>query len=135
MAPRLLLVDDDPRIRAVLRLGLTDQGFEVDAVDTGLAGLAAVTAAPPDAVLLDVGLPDLDGFEVCRRIRRHSRLPVILLTARTGSRDVAAGLEAGADEYVTTPVTAPELAARIDEVLRRVDPSRPPRVRRPDAAV
>lgn len=135
MGPRLLLVDDDPRIRAVLRLGLTDHGFQVDVVGTGLEGLAAVTAAPPDAVLLDVGLPDLDGFEVCRRIRQHSRLPVIMVSARAGSHDVAAGLDAGADEYVTKPVTAPELAARIDEVLRRGNPNRPPRVRPPDAAV
>ena len=115
MGPRVLLVDDDPRIRAVLRLGLADHGFQVDVAGTGLAGLAAVTAAPPDAVLLDVGLPDLDGFEVCRRIRRHSRLPVIMVSARAGNQDVAAGLDAGADEYVTKPVTAPELAARIHE--------------------
>ncbi len=118
---RLLLVEDDPRIRSVLRLALTDEGYTVTEAATGRDGLDGVAVAEPDVVLLDLILPDIDGFEVCRRIRRTSDVPVVMVTARADSHDVVAGLEAGADDYVTKPVVAKELSARIRALLRRVD--------------
>ena len=121
MSRRLLLVEDDPRIRSVLRLALTDEGYDVTEAPTGSAGLAGVAETDPDVVLLDLILPDIDGFEVCRRIRRTSDVPVVMVTARADSHDVVAGLEAGADDYVTKPVVAKELSARIRALLRRAE--------------
>jgi DNA-binding response OmpR family regulator len=117
----VLLVEDDSRVRRVLRLALEDEGYVVTEASDGAAGLAAVTAQP-DVVLLDLMLPDIDGFSVCRSIRRVSDVPVIMITARVDSHDVVAGLEAGADDYVTKPLVAKELAARIRALLRRVHP-------------
>jgi DNA-binding response OmpR family regulator len=119
----LLLVDDEPRIRRVLRLALEDEGYEVAEAANGYDALAALRREPPDVVLLDLMLPDRDGFTVCREIRRSSDVPVIMVTARTDSHDVVAGLEAGADDYVTKPLVAKELSARIRALLRRVEPS------------
>jgi DNA-binding response OmpR family regulator len=116
---RLLLVEDDSRIRLVLRLALTDRGYQVDEAATGTAGLRAVADTRPDVVLLDVSLPDLDGLEVCRRIRQTSQVPVIMVTARASQQDITAGLAAGADDYVTKPVTAQVLAARVEALLHR----------------
>jgi DNA-binding response OmpR family regulator len=118
---RLLLVEDDPRIRSMLRLALSDEGYDVTEAATGGAGLEGVADASPDVVLLDLILPDMDGFEVCRRIRRTSDVPVVMVTARADSHDVVAGLEAGADDYVTKPVVAKELSARIRALLRRTE--------------
>jgi DNA-binding response OmpR family regulator len=118
---RLLLVEDDPRIRSMLRLALTDEGYDVTEAATGGEGLQGVADATPDVVLLDLILPDMDGFEVCRRIRRTSDVPVVMVTARADSHDVVAGLEAGADDYVTKPVVAKELGARIRALLRRTE--------------
>jgi DNA-binding response OmpR family regulator len=118
----LLLVDDEPRIRRVLRLALEDEGYEVAEAANGYDALAALRRQPPDVVLLDLMLPDRDGFAVCREIRRASDVPVIMVTARTDSHDVVAGLEAGADDYVTKPLVAKELSARIRALLRRVEP-------------
>ena len=115
----VLLVEDDDRVRRALRLALEDEGFAVDEAATGEDGLKRVTKSQPDVVLLDVMLPDTDGFSVCRQIRRMSDVPVIMVTARTDSHDVVAGLEAGADDYVTKPLVAKELSARIRALLRR----------------
>lgn len=115
----VLLVEDDPRVRRVLRLALEDEGYAVAEAADGAAGLHALSAEPPDVVLLDLMLPDTDGFAVCRSIRRVSDVPVIMVTARVDSHDVVAGLEAGADDYVTKPLVAKELAARIRALLRR----------------
>ncbi|TCM45071.1 response regulator transcription factor [Kribbella sp. VKM Ac-2568] len=123
MAHSLLLVDDEPRIRRVLRLALEDEGYQISEAANGFDALAALRREPPDVVLLDLMLPDRDGFTVCREIRRNSDVPVIMVTARTDSHDVVAGLEAGADDYVTKPLVAKELSARIRALLRRVEPA------------
>jgi DNA-binding response OmpR family regulator len=122
VAHSLLLVDDEPRIRRVLRLALEDEGYQVAEAANGYDALAALRRVQPDVVLLDLMLPDRDGFTVCREIRRTSDVPVIMVTARTDSHDVVAGLEAGADDYVTKPLVAKELSARIRALLRRVEP-------------
>ncbi|MGN6130587.1 MAG: response regulator [Nocardioidaceae bacterium] len=119
MSRSVLLVEDDPRVRRSLRLALEDEGFAVDEAGDGESGLLALEKGSPDVVLLDVMLPDDDGFSVCRAIRHHSDVPVIMVTARTDSHDVVAGLESGADDYVTKPVAAKELSARIRALLRR----------------
>ncbi len=118
----MLLVEDDPRVRRVLHLALQDEGYVVVEAATGDDGLRALEGSAPDVVLLDLMLPDTDGFAVCRRIRRESNVPVIMVTARTDSHDVVAGLEAGADDYVTKPLVAKELSARIRALLRRTEP-------------
>jgi DNA-binding response OmpR family regulator len=119
----VLLVEDDPRVRRVLQLALTEEGYRVRAAATGEEGLSQLADQPPDVVLLDLMLPDLDGFSVCRRIRKGSDVPVIMVTARTDTHDVVGGLEAGADDYVTKPLVAKELSARIRALLRRVEPA------------
>ncbi|GAB3445778.1 response regulator transcription factor [Phycicoccus ginsengisoli] len=123
MTRRVLLVEDDPRVRRVLRLALEDEGYHVSESPDGEQGLADLPAVEPDVVLLDLMLPGRDGFSVCREIRRRSTVPVIMVTARTDSHDVVAGLEAGADDYVTKPLVAKELSARIRALLRRVEPA------------
>ncbi|TDO46330.1 DNA-binding response OmpR family regulator [Kribbella sp. VKM Ac-2527] len=130
VAHNLLLVDDEPRIRRVLRLALEDEGYQVLEAANGVDALAAFRREPPDVVLLDLMLPDRDGFTVCREIRRASAVPVIMVTARTDSHDVVAGLEAGADDYVTKPLVAKELSARIRALLRRVEPATTPQSQR-----
>jgi DNA-binding response OmpR family regulator len=116
---RVLLVEDDPRVRRALGLALEQEGYVVRGAATAEEGLASVAAAEFDVVLLDIMLPDADGFSVCRSIRKHSDVPIIMVTARTDSHDVVAGLEAGADDYVTKPLIAKELAARIRALFRR----------------
>jgi two-component system response regulator MtrA len=116
---RILLVEDDPSIREITALGLRAAGFEVATADDGVDGLDRFRADPPDLVLLDVMLPRLDGFEVCRQIRRTSMVPVVMLTARGDTSDVVLGLEAGADDYVRKPFELPELIARVRAALRR----------------
>ncbi len=125
MADRLLLVEDDPRIRGALVLGLTDEGYEVVEAGSGESALRRLDQHDVDVVLLDLMLPGMDGFAVCRALRSRGDLPIIMLTARGGAEDVIRGLEAGADDYVTKPVGASELAARIRALLRRARPEKP----------
>ena len=112
----------------MLELSLRDHGYEVRSASTGEQGLEEVVRRRPDVLLLDLMLPGIDGLEVCRRVRLLSDVPIIAVTARGDSTDVVAGLEAGADDYVTKPVVASVLAARIRAVLRRV-PVRPSETR------
>jgi two-component system response regulator MtrA len=116
---RLLLVEDDPSIREVATLGLQGAGFRVATASDGREGLMRSKQDPFDLVLLDVMLPSLDGFEVCREIRKESRVPIVMLTARSDTVDIVVGLESGADDYVTKPFEMPELVARVRAVLRR----------------
>src|SRR5947209_2532628 len=115
----VLLVEDDPAARQGLELALRRLGYGVHAAETGEAALRDVRDAAADVVVLDVMLPGLDGFEVCRRLRRGSDIPVIMLTARSDDLDIVGGLEAGADDYVVKPVQPRVLDARIRAVLRR----------------
>jgi DNA-binding response OmpR family regulator len=120
-ATSVLLIEDDARIRGALALSLADEGYTVTGVPRGEDALKQIEAAgDPDVVLLDLMLPGIDGFTVCRRIRERSDVPIIMVTARSDRQDVIAGLEAGADDYVSKPLDAGELAARIRAVLRRV---------------
>lgn len=114
-----MLVEDDPSIRMAIELALTRQGHVVTTAATGEEGLALWQSQRPELVVLDVMLPGLDGFEVCRRIRRTDQVPIILLTARSDDIDVVVGLESGADDYVVKPVQPRVLDARIRAVLRR----------------
>ena len=119
MDERLLLIEDDASIREIVSIGLKAAGFRVVTAIDGRQGLASARSGGFDAVILDVMLPLLDGFEVCREIRKFSRIPVVMLTARTDLIDVVVGLESGADDYVKKPFELPELTARLRAVLRR----------------
>jgi DNA-binding response OmpR family regulator len=116
---RVLVVDDEPMVRDVLSRYLEQSGFEVEAAGDGERALAAFDAHPPDLVLLDLMLPRVDGFEVFRRIRARNSSPVIMITARGQTTDRIAGLEIGADDYVTKPFSPAEVVARVRSVLRR----------------
>src|SRR6188474_2820148 len=116
----LLFIEDDDAIRLALRLALEDEGYTVVEAVNGVEGLAAFHENEIDLVLLDLRLPDLSGFDVCRALRSESIVPIIIITAQTDTHDMVAGLEAGADDYVTKPVVPKELAARIRALLRRV---------------
>lgn len=116
----LLFIEDDDAIRLALKLALEDEGYEVREAPDGTSGLAAFAENEPDLVLLDLRLPDISGFEVCRSLRANSIVPIIIVTAQTDTYDLVAGLEAGADDYVMKPVVPKELAARIRAALRRV---------------
>jgi DNA-binding response OmpR family regulator len=124
MEPRILLVEDDERIRQALGLALADEGCEVLEAQSGEDALELLASATVDLVLLDLMLPGVDGLAVCRRLRSRGDLPIIIVTARSDTTDVISGLEAGADDYVTKPLVASELAARIRALLRRRRPAR-----------
>ncbi|MGO9195829.1 MAG: response regulator [Acidimicrobiales bacterium] len=123
MASRILLVEDDERIRASMRLSLEDEGYEIEEAASGEEALDAharsLVAEPFDLLVVDIMLPGMDGFACCRELRRTSTVPIIMVTARTDTHDIVAGLEAGADDYVTKPFEPKELAARIRALLRR----------------
>src|SRR5215471_6776912 len=117
---RLLLVDDEDNLRSMLEAALRYEGFDVDAVASGRDAFARVAERTPDLIVLDVMMPDLDGFEVCRRLRSDGvRVPVLFLTARDGTDDKVRGLTLGGDDYLVKPFSLEELVARITAVLRR----------------
>jgi len=118
-AARLLVVDDEPNIRELLSVSLRFSGFDVTAAATGRDALDAAERDPPDLVVLDVMLPDLDGFQVARRLREARQVPILFLTARDAVQDKVTGLTLGGDDYVTKPFSLEEVVARIRSVLRR----------------
>lgn len=122
---RILYVEDDERIRSSVKLALEDEGWHVEESDTGEDAIVKFGRNPTDVVLIDIMLPGIDGFEVCRSIRRKSDVPIIMVTARADTHDVVAGLEAGADDYMTKPLQPKELSARIRAMLRRARPVQP----------
>jgi len=124
----IVVVDDEPSIADLVSMYLEREGFRVLQAATGEAGLEAFRTHRPRLVVLDVGLPDIDGLELCKRIRQSSQVPVIFLTARADEVDRVLGLELGADDYVTKPFSAAELVARVKAVLRRVDGAPGPEV-------
>ncbi len=128
--PCVLVIDDERRYRELLELNLTRRGYRVLFAPDGLTGLNLFERDTPDLVILDLMLPDLDGYEVCRRIREYSQVPIIMLTARAEEAQKVRGLQLGADDYVTKPFGADELLARVTAVLRRsqqpVEPLVPP---------
>jgi two-component system response regulator RegX3 len=117
--PKVLVVEDEPSLVEALEFGLAEEGFEVIAANDGAASLTLFDRERPDLVLLDLMLPELSGTEVCKRIRSHSKTPIIMLTARDSEIDKVVGLEVGADDYVTKPFSMRELIARVKAVLRR----------------
>jgi two-component system KDP operon response regulator KdpE len=116
--PLILVIDDEPPIRRFLRATLTNHGYDLVEAADGQAGLAQVLAHRPEIVLLDLGLPDIDGLEVTRRLREWTNVPIIVLSARGQERDKVAALEAGADDYLTKPFGVAELMARMQVALR-----------------
>ncbi|MET7948331.1 response regulator [Micromonospora sp. NPDC005324] len=117
---RILVVDDEPQILRALRINLRARRYDVDVAGTGAAALKAAATHPPDLVVLDLGLPDIDGVEVIRGLRGWTTVPIIVLSGRAGSEDKVAALDAGADDYVTKPFGVEELLARIRAVTRRL---------------
>jgi two-component system OmpR family response regulator len=119
-AHRVLVVDDEPSIVDVIGMALRYQGFEVESAGTGAAALAAVSAFRPHIIVLDVMLPDMEGFDVAERLgAQHARVPIVFLTARDATQDKIRGLTLGGDDYVTKPFSLEELVARIRSILRR----------------
>ncbi|GAB4193478.1 MAG: hypothetical protein OHK0022_08420 [Roseiflexaceae bacterium] len=124
--PHVLVVDDDPALRRLLEASLPDAGYRVETAIEAQSALAAVARQPPDVILLDLMLPGSDGFELCRRLREWTDVPIIMLTARAAERDMVHGLELGADDYITKPFRNGELLARMAAVLRRARPDQRP---------
>ncbi|HCH65697.1 MAG: two-component system response regulator CreB [Deltaproteobacteria bacterium] len=118
----ILIVDDDPRLREVVRYALSQAGFRVREAGDGRAALHAIEESLPDLVVLDVVMPEIDGVEVCRRIRQHSSVPVVFLSSKGEEVDRVLGLELGGDDYLSKPFSPRELVSRIKAVLRRVRP-------------
>lgn len=121
----VLVVDDERRYRDLLEMNLSRRGYRVLQAADGLSALNQVELEAPDLVMLDLMLPDMDGYEVCRRIREYSNVPIIMLTAKAEPTQKVQGLAIGADDYVTKPFSAEELLARVDAVLRRAEAGRP----------
>jgi DNA-binding response OmpR family regulator len=120
MTETLLLIEDDVTLCEALRFMLTKKGFQVEVTNSALAGLQKAYAVKPDAIILDIMLPDMDGWQTCARFREMSDVPIIMLTALGSEENVVKGLNLGADDYIIKPVTAEELSARIRALLRRV---------------
>jgi two-component system alkaline phosphatase synthesis response regulator PhoP len=120
---RILVVDDEINIIDLVRLYLERDGFQVEAAEDGAQALEKIRSLDPDLVILDIMLPEIDGFEVCRRVRNDSDVPIIMLTARDEDIDKIVGLELGADDYLTKPFNPRELAARVKAILRRTERS------------
>ena len=120
----VLVVDDERRYRDLLDMNLSRRGYRVVQAADGLGALNVIEQETPDLVILDLMLPDMDGYEVCRRIRERSSVPIIFLTARADDAEKVRGLQVGADDYVTKPFSAEELLARVEAVLRRTDNAR-----------
>ncbi|NBN96805.1 MAG: DNA-binding response regulator [Actinobacteria bacterium] len=120
MSTRILTVEDDERIRTSVRLALEEEGWVVDEAANGEDAAEKFSMTPADVVLIDIMLPGIDGFELCRKIRSSSSVPIVMVTARSDTHDVVAGLEAGADDYLTKPFAPKELSARIRALLRRI---------------
>ena len=123
MSERILVIEDEPKISDVIKRGLIYEGYTVDVAADGERGLALARDFPPDLVVLDVMLPGLNGFEVCRRLRAASDVSILMLTARDQVDDKVSGLDAGADDYMTKPFAFNELYARVRALLRRRKPS------------
>ena len=120
---RVLIVDDDPDIQRLVSYNLIQAGFRTSSATTGTAALKAIETSPPDLIILDIMLPDLDGLEVCRTLRQHEksrRIPIIMLTARTEEVDRVVGFEIGADDYVMKPFSPRELVLRVKSIFRRM---------------
>jgi two-component system, OmpR family, KDP operon response regulator KdpE len=122
---RVLVVDDEPQIRRALRTSLEAHGYEVQTVGTGEEAVVGAAEVAPELMLLDLGLPDLDGTEVIRRVRGFTEIPIIVLSVRDGQHDKVAALDAGADDYVTKPFAMEELLARARAAMRRAQPGEP----------
>jgi two-component system, OmpR family, KDP operon response regulator KdpE len=125
---RVLIIDDEVQIRRLLRLMLEGAGYLVHEADTGQLGLTEAAAGQPDGIVLDLGLPDMDGTSVVARLREWSQTPILVLTVRDGEDDKIAALDAGADDYLTKPFSSRELLARIRALLRRAHPASEPTV-------
>ncbi|UCI30766.1 response regulator transcription factor [Mesorhizobium sp. B4-1-4] len=125
MPHHILVADDDPHIREVICFALEKAGMKTAAVSDGAAALQAIERRPPDLVVLDIGMPEMDGLEVCRRLRQRSDVPVLFLSARDEAIDRILGLEMGGDDYVTKPFSPRELVARVNVILRRARPAAP----------
>ncbi|HMF97575.1 MAG TPA: response regulator transcription factor [Vicinamibacterales bacterium] len=126
-AKTILVVDDEPRIAEIARDYLERAGFHVMVAGTGPDALTAARTRAPDLIVLDLGLPHLDGLDVTRALRKQSNVPIIMLTARVDERDKLTGLEIGADDYITKPFSPRELVARVRAVFRRIDVANDPR--------
>jgi two-component system KDP operon response regulator KdpE len=122
-AAKILLVDDEVPIQRAIAPLLRARGYEVEVAGTGEGALKVIESRPPDLIILDLGLPDLDGIEVCRRVRLESAIPIVVLSARGAESDKVEALELGADDYVTKPFGPEELVARIRVALRRIAPT------------
>jgi two-component system KDP operon response regulator KdpE len=120
--PRVLVVEDDPEMRKALSLNLTARGYRIVTAATGSAALDEAAAMNPDVIVLDLGLPDMDGMDIIQAIRGYSRTPIVVLSGRSGSADKVDALEAGADDYVTKPFDINELVARLRAATRRANP-------------
>lgn len=117
-APHILVIDDEPQIQRAIRTILTEKGFRVSTASRGEEGLTLVASTEPDIVILDLGLPDMDGVEVCTRLREWTQIPIIILSVRDSERDKVAALDKGADDYLTKPFGIEELLARVRVALR-----------------
>jgi len=123
---KILIVDDEPGLRDLVRINLEHEGFAVVQAENGVQGLDAVREEHPDLVIMDVMMPEMDGWEACQKLREFSQVPVLMLTARVQSQDIVTGLNSGADDYLLKPFNMDELMARVRALLRRVpSPNRP----------